>query len=102
MISPNDIIDITALPRYTRAMTSLLIRDLDRTVKQRLRERAAARGHSMAEEVRQILRDSLTPAAEPPARLAGVLFGPAHGVELDLPAREHDRPPPDFDSDSGA
>ena len=83
-------------------MTSLLIRDLDRTVKQRLRERAAARGHSMAEEARQILRDSLTPAAEHPARLAGELFGPAHGVELDLPPRGQDRPPPDFGSDSGA
>jgi plasmid stability protein len=77
-------------------MTSLLIRDLDRTVKQRLRERAAARGHSMAEEARQILRDSLAPAAEHPARIARELFGPAHGVKLDLPPREHDRAAPDF------
>ncbi len=83
-------------------MTSLLIRDLDRTVKQRLRERAAARGHSMAEEARRILRDSLMPAGANPAVLARDLFGPAHGVDLDLPVREHDRPPPDFASDSGA
>jgi plasmid stability protein len=82
-------------------MTSLLIRDLDRTVKQRLRERAAARGHSMAEEARQILRDSLVPAAANPAVLARDLFGPAHGIELDLPAREQDRAAPDFGPDFG-
>jgi len=82
-------------------MASLLIRDLDRTVKQRLRERAAARGHSMAEEARQILRDSLVPAAEHPARLARELFGQAHGVDLDLPPREHDRLPPDFTPSPG-
>ncbi len=79
-------------------MASLLIRDLDRTVKQRLRERAAARGHSMVEEVRQILRDTLMPTAGNPAAVARDLFGPAHGIELDLPAREQDRPPPDFGS----
>ena len=35
----------------------------------------------MAEEARQILRDSLLPAAANPALLARDLFGPAHGIE---------------------
>ena len=81
-------------------MASLLIRDLDLTVKQRLRERAAVHGHSMVEEARQILRNSLMPAPANPAALARDLFGPAHGIELDLPGREQDRPPPDFAPDS--
>jgi antitoxin FitA len=37
-------------------MAQLLVRNLDDDVKERLRQRAARRGHSMEEEVRDILR----------------------------------------------
>jgi len=37
-------------------MAQLLVRNLDENVKERLRRRAALRGHSMEEEVRDILR----------------------------------------------
>jgi plasmid stability protein len=37
-------------------MAQLVVRNLDGDVKERLRERAAKHGHSMEEEVREILR----------------------------------------------
>ncbi|MGY4099569.1 FitA-like ribbon-helix-helix domain-containing protein [Nocardia sp. R16R-3T] len=48
----NDIID---------CMASITIRDLDDTVKERLRRRAAAHGRSMEAEARAILSDSVRP-----------------------------------------
>ncbi len=51
-------------------MAQLLVRNLDEDVKRRLQERAAQRGHSMEEEVRDILRAAAAamedqPLAEP-------------------------------------
>ena len=51
-------------------MAQLLVRNLDEDVKRRLQERAARRGHSMEEEVRDILRVAAAalddqPRAEP-------------------------------------
>ena len=43
-------------------MATLTIRNLDDAVRDRLRQRAAERGHSMEEEVRQILRQVVKPA----------------------------------------
>lgn len=40
-------------------MATMTIRDVDEQVKQRLRARAAAHGHSMEDEVRDILRVAL-------------------------------------------
>lgn len=45
-------------------MGTLTIRNLDDTVKQRLRERAAARGVSMEEEARTILGDVVAKASK--------------------------------------
>ena len=39
-------------------MASLIVRNIDAAVKQNLRERAAAKGHSMEEEVRTILTNA--------------------------------------------
>jgi plasmid stability protein len=84
-------------------MSSLLIRDVDETLRSQLKVRARANHRSLAEEVRETLRTAI-------ARDAGVApktdivalftqhFGPGNGVELDLPLRSvtPDRPPPDF------
>jgi Plasmid stability protein len=43
-------------------MATLTIRNLDDAVRDRLRQRAAEHGHSMEEEVRQILRQVVKPA----------------------------------------
>lgn len=51
----------------------------------------------MEEEARKILRESLGGVPEVSAAdIFRELFGPEHGVELDLPPRGSFRPPPDF------
>ena len=80
-------------------MASITIRNIDETLKRRLRLRAARRNHSMEDEMRDILRAAL--AREPGT--AGNLFdairrrvAPLSGVELDLPPRGPMHEPPDF------
>ena len=46
-------------------MTSLTIRNVDETTKQKLRIQAARHGVSMEEEVRRILKEALRPAEAP-------------------------------------
>lgn len=81
-------------------MATLTIRNLDDTLKTRLRVVAAQHGRSMEEEVRQIIREALSRAelVQPLhlADLAVSIFGPEHGVELAIPVRTEARPLPDF------
>ena len=79
-------------------MATLTIRKLDPAVKERLRVRAARRGHSMEEEARRILSESCGPVsrAESLADIALRLFGEEDGVELELPDRQMGREPPSF------
>ena len=78
-------------------MATLMIRDLPDDVKQRLRVRAAQNGRSMQEEARAILRRAVMGLTGPELlRIMEQKFGPAHGVDLELPPRAPDRPPPDF------
>jgi plasmid stability protein len=42
-------------------MAQLVVRNLEETVKARLRRRASRHGHSMEEEVRDILRNAVKP-----------------------------------------
>jgi plasmid stability protein len=84
-------------------MPSLLIRDLDDALHRRLKARARAHRRSLAVEARETLRraiarDDTAPEAESLLQIATRLFGPEHGVELDLPLRsgELSRLPPDF------
>jgi len=80
-------------------MASITVRNIDDSLKARLRVRAAHHGRSMEEEARQILRHALGEQPNQPnlADLAGSLFG-AHGAKLEphpyVPARE----PPDLGS----
>jgi antitoxin FitA len=80
-------------------MATLTIRKLDPAVKERLRVRAAQRGHSMEEEARRILSESCGPASRPDnlADIALRLFGEQNGIELELPTRQMGRAPPSFD-----
>jgi plasmid stability protein len=78
-------------------MATMTIRNIDDSLKQRLRVRAAQHGRSMEDEARDILRSSLSSL---PARRAGLVqsirarIEPLGGVELDLPRRELTRVPP--------
>jgi len=82
-------------------MTTLTIRNVDATVKERLRVRAARHGRSMEAELRSILGEALATSEENEPNLAEAIrrrFAPLGGVELvphpPVPARE----PPDFGS----
>jgi antitoxin FitA len=79
-------------------MASITIRNLDDDIKQRLRVRAAERGRSMEEEAREILRLVMAEGA-PPRNLAAAIrarVAPADRMDLNLPAREPMREPPEF------
>lgn len=79
-------------------MANLTIRNLDETVKRRLRVRAAEHGRSMEEEVREILRSAIgeAPAGRDLGRAIHARFAVLGGVELELPARGPMRGPPDL------
>ena len=81
-------------------MASITVRNLDDGLKRRLRIRAAENGHSMEQEVRDILRAALEREAAPEGNLGTAiheLFKPFGGVELEIPPREPMREPPRFD-----
>lgn len=82
-------------------MATMTIRNLEDDVKARLRVQAAQHGRSMEEEARSILRAAL--AADQQANSGAALFAdiralvePFGGITLDIPSRELQRDPPDF------
>ncbi len=81
-------------------MATITVRNLDERLRQRLRLRAAQHGHSLEEEVHDILRAALGQEKTPVKNLGTALhelFKPFGGVELDIPPREPMREPPRFD-----
>ena len=104
----NDINDCNDLVRhYTerllgqwdgRPVASIVVRNLEPELKERLRVRAARCGHSMEEEARIILRQALGGVTGPELlQKTRELFGPEHGAELELPSRKDDREIPHLD-----
>ena len=71
-------------------MSSLIVRQVDESLKLKLRMRAAKNGRSMEEEVRYILRIALTEDSAKPNLFESIRrrFEPLGGVELELPERE--------------
>ncbi|HEY3715762.1 MAG TPA: hypothetical protein VGL39_14650 [Jatrophihabitantaceae bacterium] len=72
-------------------MATLVIRDLDDSVKARLRVRAANHGRSMEAEARAIISAAVA-AQRPAGRLGSYIheqFSSVGGVDLDVPSR-HD------------
>jgi plasmid stability protein len=82
-------------------MATMTIRDVDDQLKARLRVQAASHRHSMEEEARDILRAALS---SEPARGASLVqairerIAPLGGIELELPAREAIRTPPELEA----
>lgn len=72
-------------------MASLSVRKLDEKTLRQLRVRAARHGISTEEEVRRILRRAVA-SPERLGDLALTMFGPTHGVELELPPRKPHEP----------
>jgi antitoxin FitA len=80
-------------------MASITIRNLDESVKRKLRLRAAHRNRSMEDEARDILRTALAQEPLPTGNLADAIrrrIEPLGGVELPVPLRGPMREPPDF------
>ena len=80
-------------------MASITIRNLDETVKRKLRLRAAQRNRSMEDEAREILRSVLSEEAMPTGNLANRIrrrVEPLGGIELELSPRSPTREPPSF------
>ena len=80
-------------------MASITIRNLDETVKRKLRLRAAQRNRSMEDEAREILRGALSEESMLTGNLADRIrrrVEPLGGIELELPRRGPIREPPDF------
>ncbi len=80
-------------------MASITIRNLDDSLKRRLRIQAAEHGRSMEEEAREIIRQGID-ASVSPENLGEVIhrrFAALGGVDLPLPPREPMPEPPRFD-----
>lgn len=72
-------------------VASITVRNLDESLKKRLRIRAAENGRSMEQEARNILRAALNEDEAPDHGLGTAihgLFRPLGGVDLPIPPRE--------------
>jgi plasmid stability protein len=82
-------------------MASITIRNLDESVKKRLKIRAAKHGRSMEEEAREILKVGVATSESGPNLYESIraLFEPLGGVELpEYPRRKEPiREPPTFE-----
>lgn len=79
-------------------MASITIRNLDESLKSKLRLRAARHGRSMEAEVRNILAESLKPETEEKDLVASIRrrFESLYADSLPIPPRQSVRTPPDF------
>lgn len=82
-------------------MASLIVRNIDDVLKERLRLRAARHGRSMEDEVRTILKGALTEEPKTGLEFLNAMrarVAPYGYLDLELPPREMEsRDPPTFD-----
>jgi antitoxin FitA len=81
-------------------VATITIRNLDDSLKSRLRIQAAVHGRSMEDEARDILRSSLNQEPRGPKHLGtaiNALFRPFGGFDMPEVPREPMREPPSFD-----
>jgi plasmid stability protein len=82
-------LEVLALLAEVLVMAAVSIRNLDDTVRERLRVRAAAHGRSMEAEMRAILVEAVREPTDDEGLLEALAarFDELGGVELDLPPR---------------
>jgi antitoxin FitA len=81
-------------------MAQLVVRNIEEAVKSRLRRRAARRGRSMEEEVRDILRDAVKKEETSPGGLGTAISSRFRklGLKFEIPElRGHKIKPASFD-----
>ena len=69
-------------------MAQLIVRNLDDAVKRKLQRRAAQHGHSMEEEIRDILRDAVKDEGRHRKGLGTAIAERFKGIELEKPIPE--------------
>ena len=82
-------------------MGSITVRNLDESLKNGLRLRAARNGWSMEQEVRQILLHSVAPAQVEQRSFAERInsrFAGLHAEDMKISKRKGARTPPDFNN----
>lgn len=79
-------------------MAAVSVRDLDETVRELLRVRAAQHGRSMEAEIRAILTEAVMPPTDSRGLAQTLLarFGDLGGVDLELPSRTEAPRAPDL------
>ena len=95
-------ITMKSIPQdFSSTMASITIRNLDESVKARLRIAAARHACSMEEEARQILRRALMTedSSENLGTKIHQQFSKAGGIDLPLPDRSTPRTPPGLSVD---
>jgi plasmid stability protein len=81
-------------------MANIVIRSFDDSLKERLRVRAAGHGHSMEDEVKEILQGVLNAQESPVGNLAAAIRSrvlKAPGIEAQPLPRQKMKAPPEFD-----
>jgi plasmid stability protein len=81
-------------------MASITIRNLEDSLKHKLRVRAARHGRSMEDEARYILRAAMAESTGGHQNLFAAIrrrIAPLGGVDLEIPRRRPVREPPRFD-----
>jgi antitoxin FitA len=80
---------VLALLAEVARVAAVSIRNLDDTVRERLRIRAAAHGRSMEAEMRAILVDAVREPSDDQGVLSALAerFGELGGIDLDVPSR---------------
>jgi plasmid stability protein len=81
-------------------MAQVIVRNLEDTVKRKLQRRAARHGHSMEEEIRDILRDAVKDEGRARKGLGTEIAELFKGIELEEPIEElrgFEVKPPKFD-----
>ena len=69
-------------------MAQVIVRNLEEAVKRKLKQRAARHGHSMEEEVRDILRNAVKEDTRHQLGLGSAIAARFKGIELDTPIPE--------------
>ncbi len=69
-------------------MAQLIVRNLEETVKRKLKRRAARHGHSMEEEIRDILRDAVKNEGRTSKGLGTEIVDLFKGIGLEEPIQE--------------
>ncbi len=79
-------------------MPMLTIRNIDESLKARLKVVAAQHGVSMEEEVRRIIRDAIQPNSQEKGLGSRIhqRFAKVGGVDIELPSRKTARQAPEF------